>query len=710
MILQKLSLWLGVLAAALSTAGGVGDVFAREGQWGDAEQVRGRLISLTENVGSSKSLTLGLQLELKPGWKTYWRTPGDAGLPPELDWSQSRNFERAELSYPRPVRFQLFGLQTFGYEKHVVFPITVELEQAGRAADLRLKANLLVCEQVCIPQVLDLRLHVPEGKASAGAESHVLQKFLAQVPAPGNVAGLDVSAVRTTRASGQEALEVEIKTDDGRPLSSPDVVVEIEPYVAFKAPVVEMDAGGKSAQLTLALASPLPAGQTLAGQTAVLTVLDESRAAETTAGIREGDTAVASETLSLLAAMIAIAFLGGLILNLMPCVLPVLSIKLLSLVKAREMAATKVRSKFLATAAGIVVSLLALAAILLAIKSGGVAIGWGVQFQQPLFISVMAVIVTLFACNLWGLFEFELPSQISNWAGQQGRDNDRLMGHFLTGVFVTLLATPCSAPFVGTAVGFALASDAITTLAMFFSLGLGLATPYLLVAAIPSLAGLMPKPGPWMVYLRWLLGLALAATAVWLLTVLAEQTGKSVAAVTALLLAGLAGVLAIRSRRAPLLAPGAVSALLWLLAAGAVAYPSLVQTGSSGGAGAKDEVIAWQDFDRAHIRSLIAQGKTVFVDVTADWCITCQANKRLVLNQPPVSERLNGSVIAMKADWTSPDPAITAFLESFGRFGIPMNVVFGPGEPAGLLLPELLSAQAVTDALERASWVPAPSG
>jgi len=347
-----------------------------------------------------------------------------------------------------------------------------------------------------------------------------------------------------------------------------------------------------------------------------------------------------------------VALLGGLILNLMPCVLPVLSIKILGALSHGGAERGHVRAAFLASAGGIVVSFLALAGAAVAVKSAGAAVGWGIQFQQPVFLAVMIALLLLFATNLWGLFEIRLPSALMS-VGASGAAHHTLLGHFLSGAFATLLATPCSAPFLGTAVGFALARGPAEITAIFAALGLGMALPYLAVAAWPGLATRLPKPGAWMLTVKKAMGAALAATALWLASILATQTGFLGAATEA-------------------------------------------------AAGKAD--IAWAAFDEAAIARNVAEGKVVFVDVTADWCITCKVNKAAVVERGAVAQLLSsGSVVAMRADWTKPDDAIARYLAGFDRYGIPFNAVYGPGAPQGVALSELLTEAEVLAALEKAA-------
>ena len=319
--------------------------------------------------------------------------------------------------------------------------------------------------------------------------------------------------------------------------------------------------------------------------------------------------------------ILLLALGGGLILNLMPCVLPVLSLKLLSVVGHGGRDTRDVRRGFIASATGIVFSFLLIAAALVALQSAGVAIGWGIQFQQPVFLVAMTLIVALFASNLFGFFEIVLPNALSDVAGSAGNGHS-LGGHFLTGAFATLLATPCSAPFLGTAVGFALSRGPAEIFGIFFVLGLGLSLPYLCVAAAPQLATRLPRPGNWMTWLRHILGLALAATGVWLITVLTAQIGAEAAINVGALVVLMVAVIALKQMPASRIGRHAGKvATVWPLRPFWPAIAPPVETSSS------PTSTAWRTFDKGELQRLVASGKTVFVDVTADWCLTCQVNK-----------------------------------------------------------------------------------
>jgi suppressor for copper-sensitivity B len=333
-----------------------------------------------------------------------------------------------------------------------------------------------------------------------------------------------------------------------------------------------------------------------------------------------------------------------------------------------------------------------LAAAMVGFKAAGIAVGWGVQFQQPLFLVFMVALVTVFACNLWGLVEVPLPSWLAG-LGAKG-DEKSLLGNFAIGAFATLLATPCSAPFLGTAIGFALAAGPLEIFAIFMALGIGLAAPYLAVAAAPRLAMGLPRPGRWMLVLRRVLGVALAATAAWLVSVLVTQIGGT----AALAVAGLvvAAAAALWRLSAPALRRVVPAALL----AAAFIVPLVAATPPAASAGDA----FWRDFDRGEIDPLVRGGSIVFVDVTADWCLTCKVNKELVIDAPSMRRRLEApDVVAMRADWTRPSDAIAAYLRSFGRYGIPFNAVYGPGAPRGIALSEILTADRVLAALGAAA-------
>jgi suppressor for copper-sensitivity B len=653
--------------------------------WFTTDQGEVRLIAAQSFVGDDRAIELGLEFRLAPHWKIYWRSPGDAGYPPRLDWSGSKNLAKAELAWPAPQRFSVLGLETTGYEGTVVLPIHAQLVEAGATLEARAALDYLTCSEICVPYQAELALTLPASATpQPGGFGPLIARFAAEVPGDGRGSGLALAGA-VLHAGRPARLDIAVRSD--RPLGRADAFVEGGGDVTFGAPDLRQGARADETVLRLAALGAPGAVAALAGRTLTVTVVDGARAMSGTIAPTAGAPAI---DFAALWPMLAIALLGGLILNVMPCVLPVLSLKLLGAIEHRERSAASVRIGFLATASGILLSFLALALATIALAETGVAVGWGMQFQAPLFLAAMVALLTLFAANLWGFYEVPLPRVVADVAGRAA------LGNVATGAFATLLATPCSAPFLGTAVGFALAAGPVEIVAIFLALGIGFAAPYLLVAAVPRLTRFLPRPGHWMLTLRRLLGLALAGTALWLLTVLAAERSLSLALALAALMAALVAALA-------LLRPGRVrqaAAACFVIAAFAAPLGFTASSAPSALAAGGP----WRPFDAAALGDLVESGKVVFVDVTADWCLTCKVNERLVLDSDAVRSRLTApGVVAMRADWTRPDAAIAAYLKRFGRYGIPFNAVYGPGAPAGVALPEILTADAVRAALRQAA-------
>jgi suppressor for copper-sensitivity B len=670
-------------------------------------QVEVGLISAQTAVGQGRQIRLGLHFTLAAGWKTYWRSPGDAGYPIAVDWTGSSNLAKADLFWPVPHRFTLFGLDTFGYKDEVVLPVIATLTEPGKPLSIKAHLRYLVCETVCIPYEADLALEVPAGDGLPSADAQLIDRFYAQIPGDGRAQGLSLEQVGFTGSEEKPTLQV-VARSTLNDFSEPDLIVEAPPGLYFGKPEIQFGEDGRLARFSLPISREANA-PSLSAAAVTLTLVDGIRGLERNVALSAA--AESGGSFRGLLAMIGVALLGGLLLNLMPCVLPVLSLKLLGVAGHGGGDKAHVRLSFLVSAGGVLTAFLLLAGMLAALAAAGLALGWGIQFQQPLFLAVMALIVTLFAANLMGWFEITLPGWLGSLASGAGEaagaaaDRRSLPGYFLTGMLATLLATPCSAPFVGTAVSFALSRGPADIFVIFGAMGLGLALPYLAVATFPGIAVALPRPGRWMTHLRRLLGLALAGTAVWLLSVLAGDIGIWGVAVLGGLLLALALALALLHRL-----PERQRPLLWGAAAAlgiaALALPALISSGPI--AQARTQALGelaggWTAFEEARIGELVTQGRTVIVDVTADWCITCLANKTLVLDRPEMKNAFEaGRVVTMRADWTRPDEAISRYLARFGRYGIPFNVVYGPNAPEGILLPELLSRDAVLDALARA--------
>ena len=649
-----------------------------------SERITARLITAENGVGPEASaISAALEITLAEGWKTYWRAPGAVGYPAELDWSGSSNLAGTEFQWPAPTRFEAFDIENYGYETAVTFPIRALLEEPGKSVILQADVNLLVCADLCVPELFTLSLVLPPG---TGIDRDAGAKIAAAVQAlPVQDAGFTVTAAALDR----DAARLEIALQSDAPMTALSVIPDLGLDAAFGPPEIALGTGATSARVgfdVLSLPETLPPFAVIAR--------DGPRAAELTPAL--GTALPTASAPSGLAWFFLLAFIGGIILNVMPCVLPVLTIKFASVVKAYDQTAVRTRAGFLATALGVLAFMWALALALIAIRAGGGAVGWGIQFQSPVFLAVMAGIVTLFAANLFGLFEITLPQ---SWNTRMaGAGGSGLGGDFATGALAAVLATPCSAPFLGTAVTFALAGSAGQTLAIFTALGLGLALPYLAVAVWPRLVRGLPKPGAWMDWVKRVMGVLLLATAAWLIWVLSGVAGRNVALMSLALF--VAAILVVALMRAGTLRWGMVVACL----AAGIALPTLLAAPDTRPAAPRaDGPVAWTAFAPQEIAGRVSAGEVVFVDVTADWCLSCKANKALVLDRMPVVDALaSDGVTAMMGDWTRPDDTILGYLKMNGRAGIPFNIVYGPGAPDGIALPELLTPGLVMDALAQA--------
>lgn len=623
-----------------------------------------RLYSPVLATGDLQKIPAALDITLEGNWKTYWRTPGDAGLAPTIATDGSSNIASVDLHYPAPHRFTIYDIDNFGYKHHVTLPIDIIPATAGAAVDAKLRVDLLVCDDICVPESHTVSLSLPAGTAEASPDAAAYDAALKALPLR-DAQGVEFKNAYLATSNDNRVQLVTTAILSQEPGDDADLFVESKGGdVGFGKPTISYDDKTGQATFTAFANSTLTQdkiAEKISAEPLVLTYTNGEMSAE--ASVKLGSAPVTADidtTADVDAAeadmpglsigIILSALLGGLILNLMPCVLPVLSLKVLSVLshggaKTDSASKHKVFVHFMASAAGIISSFWLMAGGLTALKLAGQSIGWGIQFQHTGFLVFLIVIILAFALNMWGLYEIPLPRFIAHRVGRRRDDIEpTVTGDFLTGAFATLLATPCTAPFLGTAVGFALAGSVANIFTIFTFLGLGLAAPYILLALMPGLFKYLPKPGVWMLKLRRVLAIALLATAVWL---------------------------------------------------GSTLYTVNTQPTLDAG---------WQTFDQSLIEPAVADGKVVFVDITADWCLTCKANKRLVIDTDEVISALNQPhIVRLQGDWTQQDEVIATFLKSYGKFGIPFNIVYGPGAPDGIVLPELLSKRAVLDALVTAA-------
>lgn len=680
--------------------------------------VTAQLVASAERVAPGDTLTLGLAKQIIPQWHTYWRNPGDSGLATEISWQLPAGASAGPILWPAPSRHALGPIVNYGYEGDVTLLSEISVPPDARPGDtlpLRAGVSWLVCSDVCIPEEVTLEITLPVAASTAGAAHPAIEAARARLPRP---------SPWEARFEQDEA-GLRLAVDTG-PL--PEGAAEIWFY-PHEWGVVDHSAEQRIGQSEAGIVLELPPGQAVpAGPISGVLVIREhtadgelqgsfelSAARGTVAAVPTQPSARAAAPASVsgigLPLAILLALAGGLILNLMPCVFPVLAMKTLALVRHGQASRSHVRRHGLAYLAGVLASFAVLAAVVLALKAGGAHLGWGFQFQSPVFVLIVAWLLFGVGLNLSGVFGFA-AGRIAG-AGQSLTTREGWSGSFFTGVLAAVVATPCTAPFMGAAIGFAMAQPPLTLVAIFLALGLGLALPFVALAWWPALLQRLPHPGPWMERFKQALAFPMYGAAIWLTWVLALQRGPDsvLVALGGMLVLALAAWLFDASSRASAsrtqrLLQGAAavllaatllvgSALLPATGSGAIAQN---QSGTSGSGPAFD---AWSE---ARVEALRGEGRPVFVNFTAAWCITCLVNERVALAQPSVSEHFENEGIAyLKADWTDRNADIAAALARFGRSGVPLYLYY-PADPAAtaVVLPQILSPDIVLRALNAA--------
>ena len=503
-----------------------------------------QLISSVESISKEKNLHLGLYFKLDPGWKIYWKYPGKAGYPPEIDWTSSKNIQNLEILWPKPKKFQILGMESIGYSNEVVLPIKLILKKKNEKLIANFDIEYLTCKKICIPFRDNLVLNIPIGNGQVSEYEKIINKYI-----------------------------------------------------------------DKSDYLTYS---------NLFNQDSILFFL-------------------------------FIAFIGGLILNFMPCVFPVLSLKIYNVLSQQQKNINNknVKKNFFATTLGIIFSFFVLSLITVFLKNVGHNLGWGFQFQSPFFLLFIILILIIFSLNLIDIFTIDIPFFFKKYLNRiinLNKHNSEFYQNFFLGSFITILSTPCSAPFIGTALGFAFGSPNQIIFLIFFCISLGLSSPYIILATRPQLLIFLPKPGAWMKKFKYFLSLLLILTAVWLSKALLIQINR-------------------------------------------------INNVS------KDN--NWIEFENSKLKELVSKNNIVFVDITADWCLTCFYNKKTVLDRKKVKNIFETyDVKKIRGDLTKPNKEINEYINSFGRFGIPFNVIYTSSVPQGILLPELLTVQNLLSTFE----------
>ena len=680
---------------AIVTAFAAGSAARAVGPPDPKELVQVHLVAETASIASAATLWVDAHFTIKPGWHIYWRNPGDSGLPTAIQWDLPPGFSAGNILWPVPERFVQGGIGNYGYAgtADLLVPITAAKDLVpGDKAVLAGEASWLVCADICIPGSAKLSLSLPVSAGPVVPDPATAALFAGtrrQLPLPAPFEARFIAEAHAYLLRVPESALVGLRDPTGMFFPNDDSLVDHAAEIR-----ATHRADGLEIVLPKAAAAAVP--PTLDG----VLVLRGRDGAERAFDISANPTTEppTEDSLAWWEALL-LAFLGGVVLNAMPCVFPILSLKLLSLTRQAHGRRSERLGSGLAYTAGVLASFAALGGGLLALRTGGQAIGWGFQLQTPVFVAVVAYIIFAMGLSLSGVAAFG-----ASFAGTGGRLARRsgLTGTFFTGVLATIVATPCTAPFMGAALGLALIAPAPLALAIFLALGLGLAAPYLAATVIPGWQHVLPRPGAWMDLVKQLLAFPLYGTVAWLLWVLIQEVGpgEALGSLFGLVLVGFAVWIYGRTRLA---APLGRSVGAGLAVAGAAAAillaASFTTAGEHRAAAPTPDKLAYEPYTAERLVALTSAGSPVFVNLTASWCVTCLINERVALDSDAVRHAFAArGIVALKGDWTSQNPEITALLQQFGRSGVPLYLLYsGKGEP--VILPQILTASDVLDAL-----------
>ena len=669
------------------------------------ELVQAKLVANVTAVVPGKPFTVGLLLQMVPNWHTYWKFPGDAGIPTEIKWKLPEGWKAGEIQWPIPLKLDEPGdIQIYGYHDEVLLmqEITPPASLKDSTVQLPAEANWLVCEKICIPGSASLKLDLPVAEKSASANEEIFSRYRRSLPQ--NWPDPKVARASWKRQGAELQLTVESAALASYP--SADFFPLPEPTVVVSHPKTERGADGK-----ITFRIPIEtADKNLSALNGIVVFGQRENGAGRNAWALNAPAVTPSSPVFSegLAKFLLFGFLGGLILNLMPCVLPVISLKIFGFVQQAGQDRRRILRSGLAFIAGIFAWFIGLALFLIALKSAGREITWAFQFTNPYFVVLMSAVVLVFALNLFGVFEISLPQFASRgvlgWTAREGE-----VGSFFEGVFATVLATPCTAPFLGTALGFAFTQSGWTILLMFLAIATGMASPYFLLSAQPAWLRLLPKPGAWMVHVKQLMGFLLLATLLFLLAVLGAERGVEAIIWTACFLLVLSLVCWMKGA---FMVPTASTTarlvslvLMLLLVLGSAYYFIGEKFAAAKTVSAETQTVGgWQPFTPQLLETELKQGHAVFVDFTAAWCLTCKFNEANVLEAGAVRDAFQRhGITKIKADWTNADPAITKILKQFGRPGVPMYVLYPGNHAEPILFPELLTQNLILEKLETVS-------
>ena len=649
--------------------------------WSVSETSKLRLISpYSQNDG--KNLLIGLEYEMEPGWKTYWKSPGDGGFAQSISWQNSTNIKNVNILWPTPVEFEILGLTSLGYQNDIIFPLEIELEDELQNTFLNLHVTFLICKDVCIPGDATVVLEIPFGEKKLTDNYFDLEKALSLLPEEDlNSSYINEISLKTFSDNKNSVIQLQFESD--KSFYNPKIFL----HSPFGLPVVKNSINYSSNNKKITTDFRFDRKLISENKFPIEVIIkDKNHNFVQVLNVQMEDQSLNLEINRTYIYYVLISLIAGLILNVMPCVFPVLSIKLMSVFSSDKY---NTRVSFITTAFGIITSFVLLGLIFLFLQYFNMSIAWGMQFQNPYFLIFITLVIFLFMMNMFGQFEIILPSKLNNLS-ILGNSNNKYLKDFFNGFFATLMATPCSAPFVGTAITAAFTQSYAIGMSIFLFMGVGMSLPYLLIASFPKLMNFLPKPGKWMVYVKYILGFLLLATVLWLVNIL-ENFFNSYYLILLIIF------FVVLSYRQKIPFQRNIVTILVLFTMFSSSSLKLFQQNII-----IDNEEDWLNFFDVEVDQLIENDQLVFLDITADWCATCQFNKLNVLNSASVIQLFkDNNVSLVRADWTRPNSKINIFLEKYDRFGIPFNAFYSNNFPEGLLLSELLSEKEIVNVINK---------
>jgi suppressor for copper-sensitivity B len=662
-----------ILALGLFSPAG----YSLSSDWAISEKSKVRLISPTTASNNNNQLILALEYELEEEWKTYWKSPGGGGFPQKIIWNNSSNVKDIKILWPEPIEFEILGLKSIGYKDKVIFPLIVDIEDNQKQTNLNLNINYLVCRDICIPGNADIFLDLPSGDGEYTDYFFEIEKVLSTT-LNNNIDFTPISnfSFNAIQNNNDVIFDIEITTSSF--FDDPKIFI----HTPFGLPVVEPINNYSLDFQKLKTSFNFRLDQFNEKKFPIeIFFYDNNHSFKVEKNVEIENVDKNISTNNSLLYLLLISLLGGFILNLMPCVFPVLSLKLLSVINTED---KKIKSSFFITVLGIITSFLILGSFFAILKQINISISWGMQFQEPYFLMFILTIISMFFLNTLGLFQINLPSFLFS-SKILNSGNNFYTKNFFNGFFATLLATPCSAPYLGTAVTAAFTQSTTYLFLIFFFMGIGMSLPYLIIAFFPGLISFLPRSGKWMIYIKYFLSILLFITIVWLLSILNNYFNYFFIVTFTVLLILISAILKFRIYQTPLIIS---LIIIFFLTPYLNSFQKINEENYKSN--------NWLDFNSKSIPEIIANNEIVFLDITADWCITCKFNKINVLNSKTVSDFFDSQEVTLiKADWTQPNEKINKFLKKYNKFGIPFNAFYSSKFPEGIVMNEILTEKQI---------------